>query len=165
MSGAASHLVLFVDDTDTSLAPLTAAYCRSLAQEYHLSRSVQIDSAGSHAGKATRSVPSDLLRFSIQQGLSLEAHRSRQLEAEHLQARTLVICMREDNFWFVRNLWTEELTGEVRMFSEWTTQLGMRELPEPLYGEVTYEKAFIWIRQCSRGLFDQIRHEREGREE
>jgi protein-tyrosine-phosphatase len=99
-----------------------------------------------------------MLRLAKARGLDLSAHRSRQLEALELSDYTLALAMSEDDFWHLKALAKEKYCKiRINLYQEYSGQLGLREVPDPLLGEISFEAAYLVLEQTAKKLVRPIR--------
>lgn len=143
--------VLFVCSTNTSLSPLAAEIFRRLVTDAGLDTHFSSAGAGSHPGNSPRPIDRLTRQVAERNGVVLPEQQSRQVTAADIKGSTVIICMNEENFWSVHSL--AELSKldlppmKLRLLMEYSGQLGLRELPEPLFGEISYDEAYDKLRR------------------
>ncbi|MCB0319663.1 MAG: hypothetical protein KDD60_01985 [Bdellovibrionales bacterium] len=146
--------ILFICSTNTSLSPLAVAIAQNmLATEASL---LTFHSAGTHAGKTARTATHTAIEYARLLGIDLASHRSRQISQEMINESQLVLCMSEEQFWFVKDEFNISKNVQLRMITEFSAQLGVREIADPLLGECTYDYAVEWLTKSLQGLFQHL---------
>jgi hypothetical protein len=56
-----------------------------------------------------------------------------------LDTASLVLCCDEDSYWSVRRDFASVPHAKVRMITEFGKDLGLKEIAEPLTGEISFE--------------------------
>ncbi len=148
--------ILFVDHTDTSLAPLVASMAAVELRGLSTKTPFEFSSAGSHAGLNTRPVERRVAKMAAARNIDLSDHRSTQLVREICDRADVIITMKEENFWFVKDISPEISSHSLRMLMEYSDQLGLREMPDPLFGEIKFEKAFEILERLSKKIVEKM---------
>jgi hypothetical protein len=65
--------------------------------------------------------------------------------------------MNEDNFWHVKQLDPGIDASRLKLLMEFTLQLGLREMPDPLVGEIKFEEACEVLEKAALALCEHIR--------
>lgn len=111
-----------------------------------------MSSAGSHAGKTARQVDRKTRQIAEARGLLIPDTLSRPIVAADIPANDLIVVVNEDCFWRVKHIAPSITATKLRLLMEFSGQLALRELPDPLLGEITYEAACDEILKVSPKL-------------
>ena len=123
-----------------------------LAQEAPELR-VDVDSAGTagyHLGD-----PPDLRtqRAAARRGIDLSGLRARQVTPADFAHFDLILAMDGDNLQELQRMRPARSRAQLRLFLEYAPQLGLREVPDPYYGDAGgFEQVLDLTAAASRGL-------------
>ncbi len=149
--------VLFVCDTDTSLSPLAAARFNELICGANLSSRLSVESAGAFSGQAPRPVSARILALAEKHRLDLHSHRSRNVESLDLGAYNLILAMNIDIFWRLKKLCAKlNPAPEIKVFTEYSGQLGLCEAANPLLGEISFDEAYEIIEKTLQIMLREL---------
>ena len=148
--------LLFIDDTDTSLAPLISGIFALEAKSAGVSDSIQISTAGCFAGINSRPLERRIAKLAQEKGISLPEHSSQTLKVQDIESNDLLVVMNEANFWHIKDLSPEVDGNKVRLLMEFTEQLGLREMPDPVQGQIDFLEAFTILEKSSKPLLSFI---------
>lgn len=149
--------LLFVCDTNISLSPLADACLQRVAAEAGLAGQINSSSAGAFAGSTPRSLDRRIKEIAEARELALPPGPSRGLDLALLQAQDLIVVMNENNFWHIKHLWPDITADTMRMLMEFSGQLGLREMPDPLQGEISWQEAYELLDKTTGQLLDELR--------
>ncbi len=137
--------VVFVCLGNICRSPSAEAVFRDMAPE------VETDSAGTagwHVGKPPYGPTQDAAHA---RGYDLSNLRARQFTARDFERFDLIIGMDADNIADIEQLRPSGNQTEVRLFTEYASGSGMREVPDPYYTR-DFDGALDLIEGCARGL-------------
>ncbi|HQH26251.1 MAG TPA: hypothetical protein PLP17_02555 [Oligoflexia bacterium] len=150
--------VLFVCDTDTSLAPLAAAMFNRLILTADLARRLQAESAGAFPGQTPRPVDHRVLALAKEHELDLAACRSRDVESLALNSFNLILGMNVDIFWRLKQLCVDlHPAPQIQVFTEYSGQLGLREAADPLLGEIGFNEAYEVLERTLEKMLRELK--------
>ena len=82
--------------------------------------------------------------------------RSRKVSQEDIQNHDLIVVMNEDNYWHIKNLAPQLPPEKVKLLMEFSKQLGVRSVPDPQDGAVSYEAAYETLVHSAEHLVEFI---------
>jgi protein-tyrosine phosphatase len=149
--------VLFVCMGNICRSPMAEAVFRSLARRTWPDLAVEADSAGTHGYHAGRPPDERALRVARAHGIDMSAQRARQLLVEDFDRFDRILAMDLKNQQTALALAPASLRHRVRLLLEYAPQLGMREIPDPYYGELAdFERVFELSQQAAQGLLQSL---------
>ncbi len=134
--------ILILCSTNTSLSPLFHGILELEAQETGVAEHFTFRTAGTHAGKSPRPVERRIRQTALRHGIDLPQTNSHTCTAEEIRSSDLILVMTEQNFWHVKELVPELTATSLRLLMEFSGQLGLREMPDPIFDETSFEDAF-----------------------
>ncbi len=153
--------VLFVCDTNITLSPLASACFLLHTQKAGLEPSFRIESAGCFAGKTQRSIDRRMKKIADEQELFVPVTTSRNVDRELIEGKDLVIVMNDENFWHIKRITPEITSDHLRLLMEFSGQLGIREMPDPLQGDISYQEAYELVFKVTGKMLEAICREFE----
>jgi len=149
--------VLFVCYTNTSLSPLASAIMSKLVARDGLSREIFVDSAGSHPGGGPRGVERRAAAFAKEHGLDVEHHKTKAVSKEDPQNFDYILVMNEEIFWHIKSLSSEDSKASLQLFTEYSGQMAIREVADPVLGESEYEEIFDFMERVCSLFLDELK--------
>lgn len=133
-----------------------AIFLRDLRAKPHDSN-ISVDTAGCFAGNTPRNIERRCREAAERRGLELDSqHQSRKVTAEELPQYDLIVVMNEANFWHLKRL-DPTLDGtKVPLLMEFTEQLGLREMPDPVQGQIDFDEALDILEKASPFLLAHV---------
>ncbi len=152
--------VLFVCLGNICRSPTAEAVFRGAVAREGLQHAIEVASAGTadyHVGK-----PADkrARAAALARGVSLEAHRGRQVAVEDFSRFDYILAMDDEN---LRNLLARcpaRYRDRVRLFLAFAPEAGRADVPDPYYGGPEgFEQVLDLCAAASRGLLAAIRRD------
>lgn len=158
--------VLFVCMGNICRSPTAEGVLLKLLSESGRGRQVAVDSAGTldyHTGNGadTRAVSAALKR-----GIDLRPHRARQVAKSDYESYDYILAMDQNNLTWLKQQCPAALRGKLRLLLEFAPDCGVREVPDPYYGEEDgFERVLDLVDTACRNLLIEIdkRIGRDGR--
>lgn len=144
--------VLFVCSTNTSLSPLMAAIFLRDIVDAGYEELFELASAGAHSGKSPRQLDRKTRQAAARAGIVLPESASRNVSPADVAAHDLVVVMNEASFWHIKSVAPDVSSNKLRMLMEFSGQLALREMPDPLLGDTSYEQACAELFKVSKLL-------------
>jgi protein-tyrosine phosphatase len=149
--------VLFVCAGNICRSPTAEALFRAQAQRHAPQLRVEADSAGTHGLHAGHEPDPRAQAVARARGVDMSALRARALTAEDFERFDWILVMDRHNHTAARQIAPPRLRDRVRMLMEFAPQLGVREVPDPYYGEQKdFERVFELAEQATRGLLREL---------
>ena len=145
--------VLFVCLGNICRSPTAEGVFRHLLAQEAPELRVDVDSAGTagyHLGD-----PPDLRtqRAAARRGIDLSGLRARQVTPADFAHFDLILAMDGDNLQELQRMRPARSRAQLRLFLEYAPQLGLREVPDPYYGDAGgFEQVLDLTAAASRGL-------------
>lgn len=150
--------VLFVCMGNICRSPTAHGVFRQLVINEGLSHRVEIDSAGTHAyhiGEPPDRRARDTARM---RGIDIGDLRARLAEPDDFARFHYVLAMDRDNYENLMQICPDGMEDRLRLFMEFTPELGIREVPDPYYGgQRGFEQVFDMIELATHGLLMDIK--------
>ncbi len=154
--------VLFVCLGNICRSPSAEGLFRRMVEEAGRGGEVEIDSAGTghwHVGKGADARSSAAAR---RRGIDLSAHVARRVSRDDLEgdgAWDLVVVMDASNRENVLAMCGREGRERVRMMMDWHSESGVREVPDPYFGEGEsgFERVLDLLEGACAGLLEEVR--------
>ena len=138
-------------------SPTAEGVFRAAATQAGMADQLLIDSAGTHAYHLGEPPDRRAQAAAERRGFDLSPIRARKVVAEDFERFNLIMAMDEDNLFFLRDMAGNRLSGELRLFLDFS-EFGEREVPDPYYGGAAgFERVLDLVEDASRGLLDHIR--------
>ncbi len=121
-----------------------------------LSRVVQVDSAGTHAGRIKSKPDPRAQTILTARGYAIGKTRSRQVTERDFDHYDLIMAMDEGNLSYLQRLCPSTHTHKLKLLLEFSQLPNISEVPDPYYGGVSgFERVLDLCEAGARGL---IRH-------
>ena len=139
-------------------SPTAEAVFRRVLEEEGEGLQVYVDSAGTHGYHIGDAPDSRSIAAARRRGVEMGHLRARQVTAEDFQAFDLLVAMDEANLAHLERMAPAGHSASVRLFMDYATQSGHREVPDPYYGGAAgFEQVLDLVEAASRGLLAKIR--------
>ena len=138
-------------------SPMAQMVTQHLAQQSGLGRSVQVDSAGTHAGR-TSAPPDPRARAALsKRGYVIGKGRARQVTEQDFERYDLILSMDQANLNDLRRQCPTEHSHKLRLLLEFAPGLDTSEIPDPYYGNAQgFERVLDLCEAGARGLLVQL---------
>ena len=137
-------------------SPMAQIVTLHLAQQAGLARQMEVDSAGTHAGRGKE--PPDPRAVSVlsARGYPVGKVRSRLVTEQDFGRYDLILAMDQSNLNDLRRICPNDHTHKLRLFLEFAQSVDAREIPDPYYGNVQgFERVLDLCEAGARGLVAQ----------
>lgn len=150
--------VLFVCMGNICRSPTAHGVFRNMVQEEGLEKSIEIDSAGTHAYHVGSSPDRRAQATAASRNIDLSDLYGRQIETEDFYRFDYILAMDNDNLEILHSLCPVGAEGKLRLFMDFAPDYGMQEVPDPYDGgDRGFDQVFDMIAAASRGLMADIR--------
>lgn len=138
-------------------SPMAQFVARQLVQKAGLAGVVQIDSAGTHAGRSGEPPDPRAKTALTQRGYQVGKSRSRPINEQDFMRYDLILAMDQANLNELRRLCPTEHTHKLRLLLEFAPQAAQREIPDPYYSNAQgFERVLDLCEAGVRGLLEQL---------
>jgi protein-tyrosine phosphatase len=119
---------------------------------------VQVDSAGTAAYHVGEAPDGRSIAAARRRGIDLSVLRARSLRREDFRDFDLILAMDQDNLRVAKARRPANARAAVKLFLEYAPQCGMREVPDPYFGDADgFERVLDLTAAASRGLLAELR--------
>ena len=130
-----------------------------LARQADLAQALQVDSAGTHAGRFSEPPDPRAKAVLTQFGYAMGKARSRQVAAHDFARYDLILGMDQANMRDLRLLCPPEHAHKLKLFLEFAHGLDSVEVPDPYYGAAEgFEHVLRLCESGARGLIEHLRN-------
>ena len=137
-------------------SPMAQVVTLHLARQADLAQALQVDSAGTHAGRFSEPPDPRAKAVLAQSGYAMGKARSRQVVEQDFGRYDLILGMDQANMRDLRELCPPEHVHKLRLFLEFARGLDSVEVPDPYYGAA--EGFECVLRLCETGARGLIGH-------
>jgi protein-tyrosine phosphatase len=149
--------VLFVCMGNICRSPTAHGVFRALVQERDLQKTIEIDSAGTHAYHVGEPPDRRAQSTASQRGVELSDLRARSVKPRDFTKFDYILAMDEANYESLMMACPEEAKEKVHLFLSFAPHLNRREVPDPYYGGLKgFENVFDMIDHAAKGLLQDI---------
>jgi len=148
--------VLFICDTNITLSPLAAAILRRASLDAGIADKLKIQSAGAHPGLSSRPVDRRIIKLCKEKEIPLAETTSREVTSDDVNNFDLLIVMNENNFWHIKSISPQVSSTKLKLFMEYSKQLAIREVPDPLMGDASFEEVYKILLSVCDALLERI---------
>jgi len=150
--------VLFVCMGNICRSPTAEGVFKRQVEAAGLARRVLSDSAGTHDYHVGDPPDPRAQRAAGRRGYDLSPLRGRQVSRSDFSEFDYVLAMDEANLRLLERLCPPQHAHKLRLFMEFATDPGLREVPDPYYGGAQgFEQVLDLVEQASRGLLAHLR--------
>ena len=141
-------------------SPMAQCVALHLAVQSGLAETLQVDSAGTHAGRGGAPIDPRARTLLTQRGYPVGKGRARQVSDKDFERFDMVLAMDQSNMNDLRQLCPGEHSHKLRLLLEFAPAAGTLEIPDPYYGSVAgFERVLGLCEAGARGLLAQIKTE------
>jgi protein-tyrosine phosphatase len=149
--------LLFVCMGNICRSPIAEGVFRWLAPRVRPDLAVEADSAGTHGYHVGRPPDERAQRVARAHGIDLSVLRARQLVAHDFDRFDQILVMDRRNHDTAMALAPPERRERLRLLLDYAPRVGLREVPDPYYGELSdFELVFQLSQQAARGLLQSL---------
>ena len=160
MSGMTARQVrvLFVCMGNICRSPMAEGVFKRYVAEAKLGDRISSDSAGTHDYHVGEPPDPRAQKIAGQRGYDLSGLRGRQVGRGDFDAFDYVLAMDEMNLRLLQRLCPAQHAHKLKLFMEFGTDTGIREVPDPYYGGAQgFERVLDMVEQAAQGLLSHVR--------
>lgn len=149
--------VLFVCMGNICRSPTAEGVFTKLIAEKNLTTQFDIDSAGTHAYHVGNPPDARAQQAALKRGVELHHLRARKVHSSDFEYFDFVLAMDDDNYSILIHDCPDEHKAKVKYFLEYAPHLGIREVPDPYYGEkLGFERVLDMVEDASLGFLESL---------
>jgi protein-tyrosine phosphatase len=149
--------VLFVCMGNICRSPTAEGVFTKLIAEKNLTPQFAIDSAGTHAYHVGNPPDARAQQAALKRGVELQHLRARKVHSSDFEYFDFVLAMDDDNYSILIHDCPNEHKAKVKYFLEYAPHLGIREVPDPYYGEkLGFEQVLDMVEDASLGFLESL---------
>jgi protein-tyrosine phosphatase len=149
--------VLFVCMGNICRSPTAEGVFTKLIAEKNLTTQFAIDSAGTHAYHVGNPPDARAQQAALKRGVELQHLRARKVHSSDFEYFDFVLAMDDDNYSILIHDCPNEHKAKVKYFLEYAPHLGIREVPDPYYGEkLGFERVLDMVEDASLGFLESL---------
>ena len=149
--------VLFVCMGNICRSPTAEGVFTKLIAEKNLTPQFTIDSAGTHAYHVGNPPDARAQQAALRRGVELQHLRARKVHSSDFEYFDFVLAMDDDNYSILIHDCPAEHKTKVKYFLEYAPHLGIREVPDPYYGEkLGFERVLDMVEDASLGFLESL---------
>ena len=150
--------VLFVCMGNICRSPTAEGVFTKIVAEKNLMSRFTIDSAGTHAYHVGNPPDYRAQEAALKRGVELQHLRARKVHSSDFEYFDYLLVMDDDNYAIVSNDCPREHRGKVKYFLDFAPHLGIREVPDPYYGEKKgFERVLDMVEEASLGFLESLK--------
>lgn len=150
--------VLFVCMGNICRSPTAEGVFTKLIADKNLNAKFTVDSAGTHAYHIGNPPDYRAQQAARRRGVELENLRARKVHSSDFEYFDYVLVMDDDNYQIVMNDCPREHKDKVKYFLDFAPHLGVREVPDPYYGEkMGFERVLDMVEDASHGFLESLK--------
>ena len=159
MAGTGAKVsVLFVCMGNICRSPTAEGVFRQFVADSGLAEAVHTDSAGTHAYHAGEPPAHRARAAATRRGYTLDDIRARKVSDLDFEGFDFILAMDEDNLAILREQADEIHYPKIRLFLEFVSDAGMREVPDPYYGGGSgFERVLDLVEEASAVLLEVVK--------
>lgn len=137
-------------------SPMAQMVTLHLAEQAGLARNIQVDSAGTHAGRGSERPDPRAQTVLSGRGYPIGKSRSRQVTERDFGHYDLILAMDQTNLNDLRLICPTDHTHKLRLFLEHAHDVDVRDVPDPYYGNVQGFERVLDL--CEAGARSLVEH-------
>lgn len=139
-------------------SPMAQTVTLHLVEKAGLARNVQIDSAGTHAGRGSDR-PDPRAKTALSgRGYAIGKSRSRQVTEQDFERYDLILAMDQANLSDLMRICPADRTQKLHLFLEFAQAVDVCDIPDPYYGSVEgFERVLDLCEAGARGLVEHCK--------
>ena len=140
-------------------SPMAQVVTLRMAEQAGLARNIQVDSAGTHAGRGSE-LPDPRAKAVLSgRGYAIGKGRAHQVIERDFSRYDLILAMDQANLSELRRLCPAEHTHKLGLFLEFAQGVDVWDVPDPYYGSVEgFERVLDLCEAGARGLIDRLQN-------
>jgi protein-tyrosine phosphatase len=149
--------VLFVCMGNICRSPTAEGVFRH-ALQLHGDKSIEIDSAGTHAYHTGEPPDRRAIAAAQRRGIDLSGLRARQVADEDFARFDLILAMDRDNLDLLQRRAPAHSQERIKLVMEFAPDAYTREVPDPYYGGAKgFEEVLVLLEKAAQGLLRELR--------
>jgi protein-tyrosine phosphatase len=149
--------VLFVCMGNICRSPTAEGVFTKLIAEKHLASRFTVDSAGTHAYHVGNPPDARAQQSALKRGVELQHLRARKVHSSDFEYYDYVLAMDGENYSILISDCPDEYKDKVKYFLDYAPHLGIREVPDPYYGEkFGFEQVLDMVEDASLGFLETL---------
>lgn len=150
--------ILFVCMGNICRSPTAEGVARRTLQDVGMDRTIEVDSAGTHAYHVGEAPDPRAQRAAKRRGIDISRLRARRVEAEDFDAFDLILAMDQDNLENLRSICPPYHHGKLELFMRYARRFDVGEVPDPYYGgERGFDLVLDMVEDAAQGLLESLR--------
>lgn len=140
-------------------SPMAQVVTLHMAEQAGLGRSIQVDSAGTHASDRKEPPDPRVKTVLSGRGYAIGKRRSHQVIERDFSRYDLILAMDQVNLNELRRLCPADHMHKLRLFLEFAQGVDVCDVPDPYYGNVEAFERVLDLREAgARGLIDRLQN-------
>ena len=136
-------------------SPMAQVVTLHMAEHAGLARSIQVDSAGTHASQRKEPADPRVKIVLSGRGYAIGNRRLRQVVGRDFSRYDLILAMDRANLNDLRRLCPADHTHKLRLFLEFAQGMDVCDVPDPYYGSIEgFERVLDLCEAGARGLVE-----------
>lgn len=149
--------VLFVCMGNICRSPTAEGVFTKLIAEKKLDSWFMVDSAGTHAYHVGNPPDARAQQAALKRGVELQHLRARKVHSSDFEYYDYVLAMDGENYSILISDCPDEHKDKVKYFLDYAPHLGIREVPDPYYGEkFGFERVLDMVEDASLGFLESL---------
>jgi protein-tyrosine phosphatase len=149
--------VLFVCMGNICRSPTAEGVFTKVIADKKLTSRFKVDSAGTHAYHVGNPPDTRAQQAARRRGVELQHLRARKVHSSDFEYFDYILVMDDDNYAIVSHDCPTEYKGKVKYFLDFAPHLGIREVPDPYYGEkLGFERVLDMVEDASFGFLETL---------
>jgi protein-tyrosine phosphatase len=149
--------VLFVCMGNICRSPTAEGVFTKIIASKNLADRFTVDSAGTHAYHVGKPPDARAQKAALKRGVELQHLRARKVHGSDFEYFDYVLAMDDDNYSILFYECPDEHRAKVKYFLDYAPHLGVREVPDPYYGEkLGFERVLDMVQEASLGFLESL---------
>ncbi len=149
--------VLFVCMGNICRSPTAEGVFTKLIASKNLADRFTVDSAGTHAYHVGNPPDARAQKAALKRGVELQHLRARKVHGSDFEYFDYVLAMDDDNYSILFHECPDSHKAKVKYFLDYAPHLGIREVPDPYYGEkLGFERVLDMVQEASLGFLESL---------
>lgn len=149
--------VLFVCMGNICRSPTAEGVFTKIIASKNLADRFTVDSAGTHAYHVGKPPDTRAQKAALKRGVELQHLRARKVHGSDFEYFDYVLAMDDDNYSILFHECPDEHRAKVKYFLDYAPHLGVREVPDPYYGEkLGFERVLDMVQEASLGFLESL---------
>lgn len=149
--------MLFVCMGNICRSPTAEGVFTKLINEKKLASRFTVDSAGTHAYHVGNPPDARAQQAALKRGVELRHLRARKVHGSDFEYFDFVLAMDDENYSILIHACPDEYKDKVKYFLDYAPHLGVREVPDPYYGEkFGFERVLDMVEDASLGFLKTL---------